>query len=113
MALGEPGAATVKRRLTGFSRCVASNLLEAEVRSALSREHVPLRDDLLEPVEWIMPTAPLSHEIAAVLAVGYVRGGDLWHLACALFVSPEPKALTFLTLDTRQRAVAERLGFAV
>lgn len=36
---------------------------------------------------------------------------DLWHLACALFVEPQPLELVFLTLDKRQRAAARVLGF--
>jgi hypothetical protein len=46
-----------------------------------------------------------------VLEHGYLRGADLWHLACALFVVDEPDMLTFLTLDTRQQEVAAALGF--
>ena len=42
---------------------------------------------------------------------GYVRGADLWHLACALYVAASPGELTFLTLDERQRTVAKALGF--
>jgi len=40
-----------------------------------------------------------------------VKGAHLWHLACALFLAPEPKDLAFLTLDKRQEAVARKLGF--
>ena len=36
----------------------------------------------------------------------------MWHIAHALFLAPEGKELSFLTLDTRQREVAAALGFA-
>jgi hypothetical protein len=39
------------------------------------------------------------------------RGADCWHLATALYLSPDPSALTFLTLDLAQRHVAKALGF--
>lgn len=93
-----------------FERLISSNLLEAEVRAALSRERTPPRDDLLEPVAWILPDRPLTTEIALVLRAGYVRGADLWHLACALYAA-NASQLAFLTLDDRQRVVAEVLGF--
>jgi hypothetical protein len=40
-----------------------------------------------------------------------VKGADLWQLACALFLAPEPKGLAFLTLHKRQEVVARKLGF--
>ena len=43
----------------------------------------------------------------------YDAKADLWHVACALFLSPNPTDITFLTLDKPQRDVARRLGFAV
>jgi hypothetical protein len=52
-------------------------------------------------------------EIDRVLAEGYVRGADLWHLACAVYVSGNPEELAFVSLDQRQREVAKALGFSV
>ena len=49
----------------------------------------------------------------AVLASGYLRGADLWHVAAALYSFPDPRTATFLTLDNRQREVAEALGFQI
>ena len=63
-------------------------------------------------IEWILPTRPIGKEIETVLSVGYVRGADLWHLACALYVTKRTSELAFVTLDQRQRDVAEALGFA-
>jgi hypothetical protein len=47
-----------------------------------------------------------------VLRVGYRRGADSWHLATALYLAPDPVAISFLTLDEPQLRVARALGFA-
>lgn len=111
IALGEKGAPAVARRIPAFDTLVAANLVEAEVRSALAREGVRPDRNPVAGLRWILPDRPLSSEIATVTAVGYVRGADLWHLACALYVAESPGELTFLTLDERQRDVAQALGF--
>jgi hypothetical protein len=108
----EPDAPVIVKRLTGFDRLVSSNLLEAELRSALAREGVDgdVRS-LLSWVDWVHPNRQLTPEFNRILPFGYVKGADLWHLACALFLAPDPHLLTFLTLDKRQEQVATRLGF--
>lgn len=111
IALGEPGAPAVARRIRGFDTLVAANLVEAEVRAALAREDVRPDGNPVAGLRWILPDRPLSTEIATVTAGGDVRGADLWHLACALYLAESAGDLTFLTLDERQRAVATTLGF--
>ena len=111
MAFGERGGTAVARRLAGFEELVAANLLEAELRSVFVREGVEPDPGLWAPVSWVIPDRPLHQEIARVLAAGYVRGADCWHLATALFLAEDPGELTFLTLDERQRGVARGLGF--
>ena len=96
-----------------FDSLASSNLLEAEVRAAFVRENRTYNSSIIMGIEWHYPVRPLTPEIGAVLSVGYLRGADLWHLAVALYVYPDPTEITFLTLDTRQRAVAEALGFQV
>jgi predicted nucleic acid-binding protein len=63
----------------------------------------------------LVPAArSLRLEIAQVLTAGYLRGADCWHLATALYVvGDDPAALTFMTLDDRQAAVASKLGFTL
>ena len=121
VAFEESDAASLKRRLAGFDRLLSSNLLEAEVRAALRREEVGAAtrhdvrkadDDLLSWVDWVIPSRPLTQEIRAVLASEYLRGPDLWHLATALYVAPDPSELPFITLDPRQAEVARALGFS-
>ena len=60
----------------------------------------------------MLPDRPLHTEIAKVLAAGYLRGADCWHLATALYLSVDPSQLAFTTADDRQRTVARALGFA-
>lgn len=111
IALGEPTAAAARRRLGEFTVLASSPLLEAELRAVLRRSSVAFDHELVDRIEWVLPPGSLSTEIARVLDVGYVRGADCYHLASALFRAATPSALTFLTLDTRQRAVAKALGF--
>ena len=113
VAFDEPGAAACARRLDGFDRLISSNLLEAELRAAFARENMVFRESAIAGIEWILPDRPLAPEFAAVLGTGRLRGADLWHIATALYVFPRPPALSFATLDARQSAVAEALGFAV
>jgi len=111
IAFREAGAAPLARRLARFDVLAASDLLEAELRSAFLRERVEPRPELLSGFSWVVPDRPLHAEIARVLAAGYVRGADCWHLASALYLAEDAAAISFLTLDERQAAVAKTLGF--
>lgn len=112
MAFDESAATAVKRRLYAFNELVTSPMAEAEVRSAGRRERREIDDDVFGALSWVHANRALSPEIARVLAAGYVRGSDCWHLATALYIAPDPAELVFLTLDQRQRDVAAALGFA-
>ncbi len=111
IALGERGHAEMALQLEAFDHLLASNLLEAEFVATLVREGVEAGvDSALARIDWVLPQAPLSDEIARVLASGYVRGADAWHLACALWLQKRLGAVEFLTLDTRQHELARDLG---
>lgn len=104
----------MRRHLAGRERIFASNLLEAELRAALAREEVPWSAALVEPIDWILPSRPLGEEIARALGAGYLRGADLWHVACALYLTGAiGSPVEFLTLDARQQSVAATLGLGV
>lgn len=111
IAFGEPGSSRLATRIRSFTTIAAHALLEAEVRSACTREDVPVPKAELDTIAWVEPGRTLSPEIDRVLSHGYLRGADCWHLAIALFLSPDPRQLTFLTLDNRQRGVARKMGF--
>ena len=113
VAFNQQGAAEIAQRLNEFDRLTSANLLEAEARAAYAREGLEFDDTVLTKFDWIYPARTLSNEFAAILGVGYLRGGDLWHVAVALYFFPDPNNVTFLTLDSRQRAVAAALGFQV
>jgi PIN domain len=114
IAFDEPGATRLAARLQRFDRLLASNLLEAELRSALTCEGVGGREiSMLSWLTWIYPNRPLAVEFARITALGYLKGAHLWHLANALFLAPDGRQLAFLTLDKRQRDVGAKLGFSV
>ncbi len=112
LAFDESGARKLRARLRRFDWLFSSNLLEAELRSALTREGVDGEvEDLLSWLTWVYPNRPLTAEFVRITAAGYLRGADLWHLANALFLAPNTTDLSFLTLDDRQGELAQRLGF--
>ena len=113
IAFGDSEAAEVASRLREHDVLLSSNLLEAELRATLVREAAEVDEALFSWIKWVLPDRPLSVEVIRVLRAGYLRGADLWHLATAMYVTPEPRDLTFLTLDRRQEEVAEELGFKV
>ena len=113
VAFDEPGAAACTQRLDEFDRLISSNLLEAELRAAFARENLVFRERAIAGIEWILPDRSLAPEFARILGTGRLRGADLWHVATALYVFPQPSALSFATLDGRQGSVAEELGFVV
>jgi predicted nucleic acid-binding protein len=111
IAFEEKGFARVRQSLLAYDEVFSSNLLEAELRSALRREKFTADPgELISPISWVYPDRPLTAEIATVLETGYVRGADLWHLAVALFVDPG-REIDFLSLDTRQLEISQRIGF--
>lgn len=47
-----------------------------------------------------------------MLEAGYLRGADLWHVSCALYLHNAIGELDFLTLDTTQQDVAAKTGLS-
>lgn len=111
VAFAEPRGEEVAHVARGYRELVSANLLEAEYRAALAREEVEGGLELLEGLAWILPERRLGPELERVLAVGRLRGADLWHLASALYLAESPGDVAFLTLDEQQREVAAALGF--
>lgn len=112
IAFDEPSAVGLADQLASYDVVFSSPLLEAEVLSAIQREQVEADPALLlGAISWVMPGRRLSAELSRVYASGYVRGANAWHLACAVSLAKDPRELDFVTLDRRQRAVAEALGF--
>jgi hypothetical protein len=112
VSFDEPAGREVPSVLSRFDRLFSSNLLEAEWLATLVRERVTTADaSLLAALTWVIPSRPLTPEIGRVLNVGYLRGADAWHLACALFLDPTAQELSVVTLDENQGMVATALGF--
>ncbi len=115
VVLGEPGSREILERLSRYDRLFSSPLLEAELQSSLAR----VGDDgkiknALAWFRWVFPYRRLTQEINLVLDAGYLKGPDLWHLSCALFLQLRIQTpLAFLTVDGRQGDIARDLGFRV
>lgn len=84
VTFGEEDAAALAATLTGFTRLVSSNLLEAELRAACHREGRVVPGHLLARINWVLTHRPLSLEMETALRAGHLRGADLWHVATAL-----------------------------
>lgn len=107
----EPRHRQLLRQLQSYDELFSSNLLEAEIRAAVTREQVAHGPDgVLSWISWVLPDRPLTSEFKEVLALGYLKGADLWHLATALFLQRAIGGLEFRSLDRRQLAVAQKLG---
>lgn len=114
IAFDEPGGEEMATELAGIERLVSSNLLEAELLATFLREgRGDGFEDYLARISWILPDRSLGAEMRQVGRHGYVKGADLWHLACALFLADKPEDLVFVTLDVRQHEIARKLGFQV
>ncbi len=111
IAFGEPGHERHSRQLERCDRLFSSNLLEAEFLATLAREDVEVdAARFLSPITWVFPDRALTAEFREVLSHGYVRGADLWHLACAVYLNRSVGGMVFSTLDERQRDAARALG---
>ena len=114
IAFREAGAERASLRIHGYAKIASSNLLEAEVRAAARREGRQLGPSVTQNIQWINPQRPLHGELAPVFEIGYLRGADAWHVACALWLAADtPAELDFLTLDRRQADIAAALGLSV
>jgi predicted nucleic acid-binding protein len=112
----EPSSSGLSDILVDLEWVYASPLLEAEIRSAAARENLEQSDvdAVLSRVKWVQPDRPLTQEMKSIVSAGlYLRGADLWHLACALYLAGDPSVLPFVTLDGAQAEAAARLGFQV
>jgi uncharacterized protein with PIN domain len=90
VALGESQGADITDKLATYDRLYSDNLLEAELRSAFSRERIEREPDQL----WKL------------------RGADLRHVACALYLQRLAGPIDFPSLDAKQRQVAASVGLA-
>ena len=84
------------------------------MRSVYAREGLQYHPSVISSIGLVHPNRSLAPELAKVLEIGgYLKGGDLWHIAIALYVDATIiGSIAFITLDNKQRAVAASLGFA-
>jgi predicted nucleic acid-binding protein len=113
VAFGEPGARRAEKAIRSYSPLLASNVVEAEVGAVLAREGTTAGAEIFKGISWVFPDRALTAELERALDHGRLRGADLWHVACALYLDPSAKELAFLTLDGSQGQVAAAVGFEV
>lgn len=112
--LQQPRHRALRSVLARFDPLIAGDLLVAEVLATAAREGIPVEAvrPAIESIDLVLPDRSLEPEALEVLRHGRLRGADLWHLACALYVaSDERDGLAFLSRDAPQRELARRLGF--
>ncbi|MBI3769357.1 MAG: PIN domain-containing protein [Deltaproteobacteria bacterium] len=112
---GEQTAGALRRIVARFDRLFSCDLLVAECISAATRQRIDPRTLLpaLGALSLVFPSRSLDAEMLEVSDAGYVRGADLWHLACATRLAGDDRGqLAFLSRDATQRSCARRLGFA-
>ena len=102
-----------RRSLKKFSRIFSSDLLISEALAYARREGIQQEEfaQQFHAVTIVIPDRSLKPEMEKVIKLGYVRGADLWHLACACYLAPNPNELSFLSADSRQLEVARSIGF--
>jgi predicted nucleic acid-binding protein len=111
----EPRSGSLRRILGRFDRVFSSDLILAECLSAATRERIDPNAVLasLRAVCVVLPPRSLEAEILEATGLGYLRGADLWHVACALFLADAARSeVAFLSRDSVQRKIAGRLGFS-
>jgi len=113
VVFNEPAGTAMAKTLRTYQALYASDLLVAELLAAAVRESVASSAVLpiLHSIAIVVPDRSIESEIQEVLSHGYLRGADVWHLACALFVAGgDRSALSFLTRDAKQGRSAAALG---
>jgi predicted nucleic acid-binding protein len=114
IAFREPTATGLQRILGRYDRLVSSDLIVAECLSAAQREEIDHETMLttLRPIALILLSRSLAREMREALDEGPLRGADLWHVACAMFLAADARAeVAFLSRDQPQRRLAKRVGF--
>ncbi|MFI5297949.1 MAG: PIN domain-containing protein [Polyangiales bacterium] len=113
---GELDRPRVLKVLRAHDALVSTSLVVAEMLATLRRANLPVGSagPLLKRIERLALPDDLRDECEQALAVGALRGADLWHVATALrLAGKHRKRLTFCSLDQAQRGVAAGLGFPV
>lgn len=109
----QPEAERVFNAVRSIPELVASDLIISETLSACRREGVEVSKARVWLERISIIRAVIDEDAAAsILEIDYLRGADLHHVASAewMFKGMENQ-VCFASLDDRQSAVAEALGF--
>ncbi|MCB0317501.1 MAG: type II toxin-antitoxin system VapC family toxin [Bdellovibrionales bacterium] len=101
------------KSLKKYNDIYSSILLEAELCSVVAREekNLDLVEKVLSNIQIFSPNKSILPECERVLSHGYLRGADLYHLACALAIDPSALEMDFISADKKQIKIAKSLGF--
>lgn len=113
LAFREPECNEIENLLDSATSISSSQLLVPESAAAFERNDLELSllKQLLEAVTLLDLKCPFE-SIEEVLHHGHVRGADLLHLVTAIGLSGRDRGqLLFLTHDSGQAVIAEKLGF--
>lgn len=104
----------IYKRLQGM-QWFGHQLLISELLAVGKREGValPLLVRQVHLVNIVSEIPELESICMKILELGYCRGADLHHLACAYFLDPSGKDLLFATADHQQAKLAGQIGFTV
>ncbi len=113
LLLEEKNSKQIRKTLSRAKQLYSGHLIEAEIFATAKRESIELSlaSSFLNPVALVFPEQSLQKEYEEIFSKGYCRGADAYHIACALYLDPEKKNLSFLTLDEKQALIARQLGF--
>ena len=94
------------------AKLYSHELILSECFSVAKREFIPFSDmqNALEVINIVTEIPQLPGFLEEILEIGYCRGADLHHLACAKFLDPDA-TIGFLTADKKQREIAKLVGF--
>src|SRR3989338_1123815 len=104
----------MQARLQGM-QLFSHQLLVSELLAVGKRENVPVHTLIpaCRSLNLVTEIAELENICTRILEMGYCRGADLHHLACACFLDPTGKDLLFATADHQQAKLAVQIGFTV
>lgn len=113
--LKEKSSAKWRKLLLKSELLYSSYLLEAEVFATATREKVPLSSasEFIERINLIIPKRSLREEYLQIFTKGYCRGADAQHLATALSLKIKNESPVFITLDIKQKKLAQKCGLRI
>ena len=96
------------------AKLYSHELLVSECFAVAKREEIAFSDmaKAIQEINIVTEIPQLETILEEILQIGYCRGADLHHLACAKFLAPD-FSIGFLSADNSQERLARLLGFPI